>query len=197
MKSSGFGDKNGLPPGASPAEPYRAASPAVEVNGETVRAMIDGLSWVAPKAKKILSAQGISDPQPGQWYSQQAWLNAFQEIADTLGPNALFLIGYRILEAARFPPHIRTIEEALAAINVAYQMNHRGGEIGSYDYVATGPRSAKIVCRNPYPSDFDRGIIQAVAHRFRPEFSHLAIDIDFLAPSRKSGGGSCTFLVSW
>jgi len=169
----------------------------IEVNGETVRAMVAGIAELAPFARKALASHGFEAPQPGQWYSQQAWLDAFREIAETLGPNTLFRIGCKIIDHAHFPSGIRSIEEALAAIDVAYQMNHRGGEIGSYEFLSTGPRSGRVVCRNPYPSDFDRGIIQSVARRFLGEEDRFSIHMDFKAPSRKTGADSCTLLVSW
>lgn len=173
-----------------------------------MKAMIAGSHAAAPKVAGLLAAFGIENPQPGQWYPQQIWLNAFKTIAETLGPNVLFLIGHNILEEAVFPadirsierntfPHERAIEHALAAINVAFQMNHRGGEIGSYDFEVIGAQSGKMVCRNPYPSDFDRGIIQSVADRFKPKGSQTSVHRDYSASTRKSGGKSCTYLVGW
>ena len=177
--------------------PNEVAAAAVEVNGETVRAMVAGMSELAPFARKALAAHGVSEPQPGQWYPQQAWLEAFREIAETLGPNTLFRIGCKIVDHAHFPSGIGSIEEALAAIDVAYQMNHRGGDIGSYEFVRTTPRSGRVICRNPYPSDFDRGIIQSVANRFLAEGDRFSVHMDYNSPTRKTGADSCTFLVSW
>jgi len=177
--------------------PSLTSCSTIEVNGETMRAMVEGLSELAPAARRILAKHGVDHPIPGHWYPQQAWLDAFREIAETLGPNTLFRIGLKILDLANFPPEIHTVEQALASIDVAYRMNHRGGEIGSYDFERTGPCSGKVVCRNPYPSDFDRGIIQGVAHRFMSESSRLAVHLDYTAPTRKAGGDSCTYLVNW
>lgn len=177
--------------------PNPAAANTVEVNGETVRAMVAGMAELAPFARKVLELHGVNEPLAGQWYPQRAWLDAFREIAQTLGPNTLFRIGCKVFDHALLPSGIHTIEQALAAIDVAYQMNHRGGDIGSYEFVSTGPRTGRVICRNPYPSDFDRGIIQSVARRFLREGDRFSIHMDYNSPSRKSGGDSCTFLVSW
>ena len=76
-------------------------------------------------------------------------------------------------------------------------MNHRGGPIGSYRFVPDGPRQARIICDNPYPSDFDRGIITAMATRFKPQGSAISLEPDLTQPSRKKGGETCTFVVTW
>lgn len=176
---------------------FEAASAAVEVNGETVLAVVAGMTFGTSRALRVLAAHGIRDPRPGQWYRQQAWLDAFQEIAATLGPSTLFSIGQKIPENAWFPPSIDGIHKALAAIDAAYQANHRGGPIGSYHYQADGPCQALVICDNPYPSDFDRGIIAAMAERYKPAGRQVRVELDPHRPTRKTGGDSCTFRVAW
>lgn len=80
---------------------------------------------------------------------------------------------------------------------MAYHLNHRGGEIGSYKYQSTGPKSGKLVCHNPYPSDFDQGIITAAARKFAPPGVFPAVKLDETAPTRKKGADACTFLITW
>jgi len=176
---------------------FKAFSPTVQVNGETVLSVVEGLGAFKPTALQILADNGIKDPQPGQWYSQQAWLDAFKTISEKLGQVTLYSIGLKIPETAKFPPAIDSIEKALASIDVAYHMNHRMGEIGNYKYEATGEKSARMVCTNPYPCDFDRGIIEAVAKRFRPKGALVRVKHDDSAPCRKQGAESCTYLIEW
>ena len=85
----------------------------------------------------------------------------------------------------------------MASIDVAYHMNHRGGDIGSYRFESTGPKSGKMICRNPYPSDLDQGIVYAVARRFAPKGAFPLVKLDETAPSRKRGADACTFLIAW
>ena len=63
---------------------------------------------------KILAEHGIANPQPGHWYPQQAWLDAFKAIAEKIGAGTLLAIGKTIPENAQWPPHVDTIEKALA-----------------------------------------------------------------------------------
>ena len=75
---------------------FTASSPRIEVNGETVTSMIDGMGAFRSRAIQILSENGINNPEPGQWYNQQAWLNAFKTISEKVGRLTLSNIGQKI-----------------------------------------------------------------------------------------------------
>ncbi|TAL38998.1 MAG: hypothetical protein EPN93_02670 [Spirochaetes bacterium] len=191
---------------------FKAFTANAEVNGETVLSIVDGMGNFKDRAMKFLDEQGIKSPEPGKWYSQQAWLNAFEAIAKATGDYTLFNIGKKIPENAKFPPQIDDIEKALSAIDVAYHMNHRINNevlfnpntgamkegIGHYAFEKTGERKMKLVCNNPYHCDFDRGIIDAMSQRFKPAGVPLVmVRHDDTQPCRKKGADSCTYLVSW
>lgn len=176
---------------------FTAFAEGVEVNGETVLSVVNGMGPYKSMGLKILAAHGIKDPKPGEWYSQQAWLDSFKQISENIGRGTLLAIGKSIPDSAQWPPHVDSLEKALTSIDVAYHMNHRGGEIGYYRYESTGPRSGKMECRNPYPSDFDQGIIIATAMKFAPAGVSPLVKLDESASSRKQGADSCTFLIVW
>jgi hypothetical protein len=70
--------------------------------------------------------------------------------------------------------------------------------IGHYSFEKTGPRAANMVCKNPYPCDFDRGIIESAARKFKPADSIiLSVTHDDSKPCRKKGHDSCTYIVTW
>ncbi|MBC7172965.1 MAG: hypothetical protein H5U40_11075, partial [Polyangiaceae bacterium] len=151
---------------------------------------------------------GVVQIDPNGWYSQDAWLRAFERIAEKVGESKLHSIGLRIPMNAKFPPGIDTIHDAVASIDVAYHMNHRkegrimsAGPgmkmlegIGHYGYEKLGPREIRSVCDNPYPCAFDRGIITTMARRFERS---ARIEHDEHAPCRKRGADSCTYFVRW
>jgi len=176
---------------------FVALSPNVEVNGQTVLAVVDGMGAFRNLALEILKRHGVDDPKLEGWYRQQLWLDAFKEIYERVGKSTLNLIGRKIPENAKFPPEIDSIDKALPAIDVAYHMNHRGGEIGHYAFTELGPNQAKAVCANPYPCDFDLGLIQSMAKRFQPAGRTSTVAHDQTQPCRRKGGDSCTYLVSW
>ena len=164
----------------------------VEVNGETVLSVLAGMGSFKDSALKILEENGINSPRPGNWYKQKDWLNSFRDIAQKVGPLTLYTIGQKIPENAQFPPEIDDINKALSSIDVAYHMNHRGGEIGKYSYTKTGEKSAQIAATNPYPSDFDRGIIEAMAKRFKPRGSFPKV-----TQTGNDTSDTVTYTIAW
>jgi len=188
---------------------FKAIDSNVEVSGAAVLSVIEGMTRCSDcdlmesfrrMATRILAKNGIDSPRKDKWYPQQAWLDAFREISEEIGPATLRMIGEKIPETALWPPEVTTIEEGLASIDVAYHMNHRGGEIGHYRYEEThqaGWKSGKVICNNPYPCAFDHGIIKATARRFAPKDKAPIVTHDDSRPCRQKGGDSCTYLVSW
>lgn len=190
---------------------FVALNPRAEVNGQTVLSVANGLGPLKDVGFRILADNGLADPKPDQWYSQQFWLNAFRQISDRIGTGTLFRIGKSIPDNAVFPPEIDNIHKALAAIDVAYHMNHRldrkvlfdpvsgymGEGIGHYHYRKLSDNQVEIKCDNPYPCDFDRGIIEQMAFRFKPAGVMVRVSHDENGGCRKAGGNVCTYVVSW
>ncbi len=176
---------------------FKALAPGVEVNSAAVLSVVEGMGVFRRMALKILTAHGIVSLDKGIWYSQQAWLDSFKEIADRTGAATLRNIGKKIPETALWPSEVDSIETALASIDVAYHMNHRGGEIGHYTFELIRPGSGQMFCSNPYPCPFDLGIIEATAWRFAPENIHPFVKHDLSLPCRRKGSSSCTYLISW
>lgn len=191
---------------------FIAFNPDVEVDGGTVLAFINSMRKGKEMRLEILHRHGI-DPEPGKWFNQQAWLHAFKEVAESIGDLNLFLIGTAIIENAQFPP-IENLEQALGLLDVAYHMNHRlngqvlfnpqTGEIlegiGHYVLVSfdAAKRQAIMRAENPYPSEFDRGIISELVRRFKPtDSTQHEVKIDISQERRSQGGNSCTYIISW
>lgn len=171
---------------------YVALDPDVEVLAQAIQACIEGLG---EDATSVLRMNGIDKVEPDHWYKQQAWLTALKTLNDT-GVFNMVAVGMKIPESAVFPPDINSIESALAAIDVAYHMNHRNGEIGHYKYETVGPKHARLVCDNPYPSDMDYGIIYGMTRRFAPPGTQFTV-VRADSPSRLKGDDKCIYDVTW
>jgi hypothetical protein len=174
---------------------YKAFSPKVEVNGETVLSVVEGMGAFKQTALKILAENGIIDPAPGQWYPQQLWLDAFKQIAERVGKSTLMQIGMKIPENAKFPPNIDSVDKALSLLDYAYHMNHRGGEIGTYKFVKVDNTTSKMVCHNPYPCNFDKGLITSMSQKFKSGSQFVSVMHSEDDPCRSKGDNSCTFII--
>ncbi|OGF58801.1 MAG: hypothetical protein A2Y62_09920 [Candidatus Fischerbacteria bacterium RBG_13_37_8] len=188
----------------------------IEVNGQTVYAIIDGMAAFKSIGKRFLLEAGIGEEVKGEykidpngWYSHEMWLKAFERIAKEIGENTLYQIGIKIPKNAKFPPWVNNIENAIKSIDVAYHMNHRKnnvalfnqktGEIlegiGHYGFEKVqGENMIISECNNPYPCSFDRGIITTMAKKFESTASILHDDSK---PCRRKGKYSCTYTIRW
>jgi hypothetical protein len=196
---------------------FKPLEPGVDVYGACVDAIVEAFKLFPSVALKRLVHHGIGSIQgKGDvvidregWYPLDKWLAAYQNIAEQVGPRALVQIGQHIPKHAVFPPTVTDLPSAIASIDVAYHMNHRkNGKvmfdpatgqkvkgIGNYGF-APAPNERRItsVCDNPYPCDFDRGLITAMAARFE---RGSRVTHDERAPCRKTGADSCTYVVTW
>lgn len=179
------------------ARDLTAYSPEAEVQSELVLGVLDAMGAFRSIATEILAEHGIEQPRPGLWYPMRAWLAALESVYKRIGPSTLFQIARQIPASATIPDEIDTIEKALAGLDHAYRSAHRGGDVGSYTYVRVGERAAKIVCRNPYPCEFDHRIIEALARRFEPDNVYLSVQHDDPTHCKKVGADACIYSVSW
>lgn len=180
---------------------YEAFADDVEVHGTTILTVIDdALTQFSEEYRETayaaLSQNGINDPEPDEWYSQQAWLNTFEVLAEELEPHILDRLGEQIPDVADWPADIDSVEDGLRSIDNAYQRNHRGGEIGYYQFEPGDDNTGTVVCKNPYPCPFDRGLIRAVAQEYAPIQGFVYVEERGEA-CRRDGADTCTYTVSW
>lgn len=155
---------------------FQASSPTVEVDGRTVLAVSSGM-LVASVARELLESCGLSVVESTAWYPQQAWLDVYRKIHDCLGADTLYSIGRRIPYSAEFPDEqMFDVPSALQAIDVAYHKAHRGGEIGHYKFIERGLDHYEVHCDNPYPNQFDIGLISSLVERFH---GRLQFNVNF------------------
>lgn len=171
--------------------------PNVEVNGETILASVHSFpSFMQFVAMKILEYNGIKNPCPGYWYSQQSWLNVIREMSEKYGTNTIFEIGKAVPEKALFPSNIESVDEAIASIDILHKMNHRNGDAGFYELVDRDYATQKITVhsKTPYPCDYDRGLITAIARKFK---KGVVVEVDQSRLNRSAGCDDAWYIVSY
>lgn len=172
--------------------------PHVEVSGNIVLAVVEVMGAFRSVAMRILEKNGIANPSSDEWYPLRSWLASFDTIVRDVGPNTLHQIGRHVANSGEIPPELLgSLHEVFGALDESYYAQHRGGgDIGHYHYIGTGERSGTMVCTTPYPSEFDRGVITALAERFEP-VSLVDVRLDTSSETRTTGGLSCTYLIQW
>jgi hypothetical protein len=196
---------------------HEDCEPGIEVNGESLGATIDAFRQYPGIVTKYLVQYGLVKVVNGKpeaidrtnWYPFDKWLASYNAIAKDVGLNSLYTIGKKIPENAAFPPHLNEIRGALSSLDIAYHLNHRkngvlmfnpetGVMLEGIGHIRTElsetERKATVVCEQPYPCEFDRGLVTAFATRFEPMAKTVH---DNAAPCRKKGGASCSFVVTW
>lgn len=175
---------------------YEAFERGVEVNGQTVLAVVAGVPLVFEEtALTILSENGIENPELDEWYSQQAWLDALSQIAENIGETKILNIGKSIPKNAKWPAGVESVCDGLDSIGQAYQLNHRGGDIGYYEAEQVDETTVTVECKNPYPCAFDTGILEAVAEEFADSSTPTVTEVG--DECRQEGGDTCRYEISW
>lgn len=141
-----------------------------------------------------LARNGIEEPEPEEWYPLAGALAVLYELGEEYGEASLENAGRHIPQHVEFPPGLSGVEEALRSIDEAYHANHRGGEIGSYEFHSERSGKARVVCENPYPCGLDQGLIRGVAN----EFANSSVYVEETGDEcRMEGDSHCEYVVKW
>lgn len=169
----------------------------VEVNGQTVLSVVNAFpEALQSRGEEILSENGIENPEEDEWYPQEDWLGAFDDLYDKMGERTLRQVGKIIPQSAEWPPGTEDVVDGVESIDTAYHMNHQGGEIGNYSVVEVDDDRGMVLveCDNPYPCQFDQGILEGVSS----EFSDTHINVKEIGTEcREDGGDACLYEVKY
>ncbi len=191
-----------------------AIDPGVEVSGASIGSTLDAFQQYPSIVTKYLVQHGLISGKQSQidrtaWYALDKWLVVYHAIAKDVGINSLYTIGKKVPENIQLPPQVTDIRSVFGSLNIAYHLNHRkNGElmfdpatgkmldgIGNVTCeFANGEQKLTLKFENPYPCEFDRGLIHAFATRFE---AGARVMHDNNAPCRKKGASNCTYVVSW
>ncbi|HEX7243229.1 MAG TPA: hypothetical protein VF263_23290 [Longimicrobiaceae bacterium] len=172
----------------------RRTFPGVQVSGGNILSMLAAMGPFRKRGEQILEEHGIREVQADQWYSLDGYVRSLEMIGEKMGPNTLFQIGKHIPDHVMLPPGIDTFEKVAASFGMAFDMNHRGGDAGKITYEMTGDRSVTIVTGTPYPTDFDKGVVQGFYHKLIS--TRVNVVEATSQPSKREGAETSTFLVT-
>jgi hypothetical protein len=195
---------------------FQILEPNIEITGEAIAAVMDGLRLFPAVAAKYLVKFGIVARGPAgdpilarnEWHSQEKWLAAFKAIASEIDRGAIYNIGVMVPKYARLPPTIHDVHSALGSLDVAYHMNHRKDGVLMFDSVSAemlegighyrcrrdSERRLICICGTPFSCEFDHGVVMGMASRF---IAHCVVTHGD-GPCRKNAADrSCSYVVTW
>lgn len=152
---------------------------------------------IQSRAERMLAANGISPLVEDHWYPIEGVLKTFEDVQRQIGPNTVRTIGRKCISVVEFPV-FNSLDDALRGLGATYLMNHRGNvDIGGYHYSSVGPRRGRMMCDNPYPCEFDEGLIDAVVERCRPADAVVIRFEHDPGSCRVRGDKQCTYNIAW
>lgn len=166
----------------------------VVFNGNALSAILKAFLSENLAYKMIQEGLGVQDIVPDKMYPIDGFLKPLFAIEKKIGALVLNKVGTKMMESAAWPPNIKTLEDVLKSINVAYKMNHKPNDaknIGEYIYSKLEDKKYTITATNPYPCDFDLGIIQGAVKKFAP----TAIVKHVSGSCRKNGDMKCIYEI--
>ncbi|ELZ11750.1 hypothetical protein C478_11270 [Natrinema thermotolerans DSM 11552] len=151
-------------------------------------------SFVGKEITSKLAEYGLEEIEPDEWYPLQVPLAMLYDMRDEYGDVRMRNMGQNVPEHVEFPPDLSEVDNALRAIDTAYHQNHRGSEIGSYEFQQEGPNAGVMICENPYPCEFDKGLIKGVAKKFADN----PVQVEEVGDQcRSDGDHRCEYRVEW
>ena len=171
-----------------------------EVWGGSLLGAAHGLEGVGVPWSQVLSLlaeAGIQQPEPGDWHPLDSYLAFLAKVEAEHGREALRSMGRAVPDTSRFPPELESLERALRLLDVAYQVNHRGGPIGRYHLRHFEPGRAEMLCENPYPCDLHLGILERLVERFGQRSPERGVVHRPGPECRFQGAKACVFDLRW
>jgi hypothetical protein len=174
------------------------SAPQVEVQGHVVKALLDSVEIVRPEVLRILGTHGITASSPRPWYPLADVLCCLRDVQARVGLVTVRAIGQQVPKHTAFPPHITSFAMALFQMNAAYRTNHRGeGDIGGYHHEPVDGQSSRMRCDNPYPCEFNQGVLESLHSRFSGRGSLRLRIAHEPGGCRSRGDAACTYHLKW
>ncbi|WP_239576521.1 hypothetical protein [Archangium primigenium] len=174
---------------------------AVEVLSLNIQSLLGTYNVLNGEVQRILASHGIEleSDSSRRWYPLEAIIRSLEDIRERIGTHTLRAFGSQVPRMAILPPQVDTFEQILPLLNDAYRRNHRGeGDIGGYHYQPLKKNSGRLRSDNPYPCEFDQGLLDGFHARLPPRSSAFQLRIVH-APEgcRSRGAEACTYVLTW
>ena len=164
-----------------------------EYSGSALTSFMLALGHSQALIQKLLDDHGVESIDPERWYELNWAISFYTAIEEQVGSRAVMAVGQTMIEAAPFPPDLKSVRDVLGSLDAAYHLNARGPSTGLIVTTFDDERSATIDWTAPGPCAFNIGIIQGCCKGFgaRALVEHGANGC------MERGAPLCTYLVTW
>jgi len=152
------------------------------------------------QTRPIMERHGLLDIAPDQWIPTRKMMYALNELAeDPDFMSGLVAIGIEIGKRIVVPLEDPTLEEVLLSWNASFHAVHRNGDVGQKIAEKVGEKHYRITLTDPYPDDFNYGIMYGFALRYLPPHSDFIVSYDpQVTPRDRGGEQGCTVIhIRW
>ena len=152
------------------------------------------------QTRPIMEKHGLVDIQRDQWIPTRKMMYALNDLAqDPDFMAGLVAIGIEIGKRIVFPQENPTLEEAITGWNASYHAVHRNGDVGQKLAEKMGEKHYRVTLTDPFPDDFNYGILYGFALRCLPPHTDFTIFYDPAVTPRDRGGdqGRTVIHVRW
>jgi hypothetical protein len=159
------------------------------VDGRLLQAVVDGVvestGHFEDRTRTLLVDHGLdADPDAGTAYPLGAFRDLLATIGRETGPNTLDRIGRATARALAWPPHVRTVADALETLDSAAERYHTGVSLRC-SFVRTGAHAGRVDVETPYSEAFERGLLAGVGAQFGYGPGHVTVR----TPDVRTDGG--------
>lgn len=152
-----------------------AYDPKLEVNGAYLLGIINSIN--EENIKPFRERHQLMQIDPNKWYPAKQVVDFYNDIANA--PGGMFdlvAIGINVTMQVEYPPHVKTLQDA---ISIAPQMHYgawRGGSPGEMDVQMIGDRQVRFAFHDlPLPADLVYGLCFGLVKRFLPPKTHFRV----------------------
>lgn len=173
------------------AKELTASSPDEEVHGIF-------LTWIAENirgeyTRPVLAKYGLENFDPNAWYPAQTIFNVLLDLDRSLVDEAFLAIGKQAGAAYPFDPSVKTLKDALMAINDAHHQTNRNihPEQG-FIVEELEPGILMVTNNNPWPGNVIYAMTWELGRRFTPPGGEFKV-----YPQEADEYGRAVFKVIW
>jgi hypothetical protein len=168
-----------------------------EVTAKLPLGVFEVLRRLGVDPQPFIERHNLENLQADSWLPISDYLALLEDVQKNANNYyTLISVGSKIPELADKMPETFTLQDLFRNMNDSYHINHRNGEIGNYFVEFLAENHIRVIAQNPYPSDFDYGLVWGGAKYFAPKGTFVKV-VRAESPSRLKGDDHCIYDITW